>query len=152
MQSPHVALRPSISRVLLSMRERWPLIVPGVLLLMLHLLPVPQNGKLAGMPVLCPLKALTGWPCPGCGLTRALVLCAHGDWQGAFNYHPLGAVFYFTLWIALALGVFSLLRKHTAASLLELLPQRGILFACVAALVGVWLIRLSGFFPYPPHF
>lgn len=40
----------------------------------------------------CVIKARTGWPCPGCGLTRVAVRVAHGDFQGAFDANPLGAL------------------------------------------------------------
>ena len=37
----------------------------------------------------CPWHAWTGWPCPGCGTTRALVRLLHGDVTGAFAVNPL---------------------------------------------------------------
>jgi hypothetical protein len=40
----------------------------------------------------CVIKARTGWPCPGCGLTRVAVRVAHGDVLGAFDANPLGTV------------------------------------------------------------
>jgi len=40
----------------------------------------------------CVLREHTGWPCPGCGLTRVAVRVAHGDIAGAFDANPLGAV------------------------------------------------------------
>jgi hypothetical protein len=40
----------------------------------------------------CALREHTGWPCPGCGLTRAAVRVAHGDFAGAFDANPLGTV------------------------------------------------------------
>ncbi|MFN0063299.1 MAG: DUF2752 domain-containing protein [Myxococcaceae bacterium] len=39
----------------------------------------------------CPLRAHTGWPCPGCGLTRATEAVTHFDLVRAFSVHPLGA-------------------------------------------------------------
>jgi len=41
-------------------------------------------------PVLCPFRALTGLPCPGCGLTRSWVYAAHGWWEQSFSSHPFG--------------------------------------------------------------
>ena len=37
----------------------------------------------------CPVFWLTGVPCPGCGMTRALLHAARLDFIGAFYYHPL---------------------------------------------------------------
>lgn len=40
----------------------------------------------------CVLRRTTGWPCPGCGLTRVADRFAHGHFAGAFEANPLGAV------------------------------------------------------------
>lgn len=37
----------------------------------------------------CPLYKLTGVPCPGCGMSRALFSLAKLDFAGAWYYHPL---------------------------------------------------------------
>lgn len=37
----------------------------------------------------CPVKALTGVPCPGCGLSRAAVSLLRLDAAAAFRYHPM---------------------------------------------------------------
>jgi Protein of unknown function (DUF2752) len=48
---------------------------------------------LSGLPFFnCFLREHTGWPCPGCGLTRVAIRVAHGDIGGAFDANPLGAV------------------------------------------------------------
>ncbi|NGN95020.1 DUF2752 domain-containing protein [Nocardioides sp. KC13] len=39
---------------------------------------LPAGGIEDG-PVICPFRALTGLPCPGCGLTRSWVYLMHGD-------------------------------------------------------------------------
>lgn len=38
---------------------------------------------------ICPIKALTGIPCPGCGMTRALGLLLTGQFARSFQMHPL---------------------------------------------------------------
>lgn len=37
--------------------------------------------------IVCPFLWLTGHPCPGCGMTRALLTLLQGDVPGAFRYH-----------------------------------------------------------------
>ena len=53
-------------------------------------------GVLAALMLLdiyrCPFKAVTGIPCPGCGMTRAVLSACKGDFRGAFYYHPLWIV------------------------------------------------------------
>ena len=44
-----------------------------------------------GSPV-CPLHAMTGLWCPGCGLTRAMVRLAHGDPYGAIRMNLLSPI------------------------------------------------------------
>lgn len=36
----------------------------------------------------CPLRALTGWVCPGCGGLRAVHAMTHGDWATAWGLNP----------------------------------------------------------------
>ena len=37
----------------------------------------------------CPIRWLTGIPCPGCGMTRALCALLKLDFSGAFYFHPM---------------------------------------------------------------
>jgi Protein of unknown function (DUF2752) len=39
-------------------------------------------------PPLCPIRAVTGYWCPGCGMTRAVLALGRGDWSVANRYHP----------------------------------------------------------------
>ena len=38
---------------------------------------------------LCPVKAITGLDCHGCGITRMFVALFHGNIYQAFRYNPL---------------------------------------------------------------
>jgi uncharacterized protein DUF2752 len=40
----------------------------------------------------CAIRQATGWPCPGCGLTRVADRMAHLNVAGALDANPLGAV------------------------------------------------------------
>ena len=37
----------------------------------------------------CIIKSLIGIPCPGCGMTRALLCAIHLKFRDAFAFHPL---------------------------------------------------------------
>jgi hypothetical protein len=40
----------------------------------------------------CPFRALTGLPCPLCGMTRAVTAAMRGDVWASLRYHPAGIV------------------------------------------------------------
>lgn len=43
-----------------------------------------------GHQTICPFRALTGLPCPGCGITRSLVFLYRGDLLTSLRYHLFG--------------------------------------------------------------
>jgi uncharacterized protein DUF2752 len=61
-------------------------------------------GLTAFLPV-CPFRALTGLPCPTCGVTRSLLALAAGHPETALTYSPLAVA---TILLALAAGVWGL--------------------------------------------
>lgn len=54
--------------------------------LMLH----NHNNHLETDQSLCPFKMLTGFPCPGCGITKSLVYLYQGNIYKSMSYHVLG--------------------------------------------------------------
>ena len=60
------------------------LIVPFFLMLDNH------NDHLETDQSFCPFKMLTGFPCPGCGITKSLVYFYQGDLYKSISYHILG--------------------------------------------------------------
>lgn len=51
---------------------------------------------------ICPVRNITGFPCPACGISRALKLFLEGDFSGAFRMHPF---FYPVLLLAVWAGI-----------------------------------------------
>ncbi|WP_286971217.1 DUF2752 domain-containing protein [Flavobacterium sp. UBA4854] len=60
------------------------LVVPFFLMLDNH------NDHLETDQSFCPFKMLTGFPCPGCGITKSLVYFYQGDLYKSISYHILG--------------------------------------------------------------
>lgn len=115
-----------------------------------YLVPASLTGYLwlkGGMPHLpgwsCPLRVLTGIPCPTCFLTRATALALRGNLQTSWQWHPLGPL------VAAALLAWSL----TALRQRRLVPPHLALWPLMSAggsLVGaVWLARLPAWVGAP---
>lgn len=59
---------------------------------------------------LCPFKMMTGFPCPGCGITKSLVYCYQGEFHKSISYHVLGPfvlLFSFTSIVVLTIELFT---------------------------------------------
>lgn len=52
----------------------------------------------------CPVRELSDWRCPGCGLTTSTKLLLQGRWDGAFNAHWFAPVF-MLFWVSVAVGL-----------------------------------------------
>ncbi len=65
--------------------------------------------------VLCPLRAVTGIPCPSCGLTRALAHLERGHWAEALKFHPFSPLLFL---LALVLIILLLLELATRKAII----------------------------------
>jgi hypothetical protein len=70
----------------------------GVVALAFAMVEVP-GGRVAfrgltdhPLPHTCTSRALFGWSCPGCGLTRSIIHLAAGDWRASWRRHRLGTL------------------------------------------------------------
>ena len=48
------------------------------------------NSKFETSQSFCPMKLLTGLPCPGCGITKSLVFAYQGEFFKSISYHIFG--------------------------------------------------------------
>jgi hypothetical protein len=103
----------------------------------------------AGLPMLCPFRMVTGLPCPGCGMTRSLISLAHGDIAASLYFHPLGPALAIVAALAGAgrLEPFDatarvVIRHFTSSTRVENEP---LVWVGLGATFAVWLVRLPLF-------
>jgi membrane-associated PAP2 superfamily phosphatase len=82
--------------------------------------------------VSCPLRAVTGIPCPFCGMTRAVIAAAHGHVGTSLAFNPGGMV-------VLALALVALFRPQWLTRLR--LPWWS--FAVVFGVLWVWNVGFN---------
>ena len=91
----------------------------------------------------CPLKLSLGVACPGCGLTRAIVLLAQGKWQAAVHLHAFAPV---GLGIGLLLVAGTLLpakiRHRVTLRLAAFEKRSGIVFWLILGVLIYWICRI----------
>lgn len=89
-----------------------------------------------GLPLLppCPVRALTGIECPGCGGLRACWSLLHGDMAGAWASNPL----IFVIVPALAVGLVVWVKAALTDTAVPRLPRP--IVWCVLALTALWVI------------
>ena len=104
---------------------------------------------LAGLPWKCPLLALTGIPCPTCGLTRAARLALHGDFGAATRMHPLWFVVVPALGAVLGGEMVAYARAGRWGEVIERRWVKWTLGAIASALLVIWIARFAGAFGGP---
>lgn len=102
-----------------------------------------QHNHLETDQSLCPLKMLTGFPCPGCGITKSLVYCYEGDLQKSLYYHILGPFVILFCVIAVAVLTTELITKKEYFN--ALLFNKKLAYALAIFLITYHFIRIVYF-------
>jgi hypothetical protein len=75
--------------------------------IMLH----SDNTHIETSQSLCPFKMLTGFPCPGCGITKSLIFLYEGNFSKSIYYHLFGPFTVLFCVIAVIVLIMELLTK-----------------------------------------
>jgi len=98
----------------------------------------------------CPIFQATGIPCPGCGLSRAIIILLSGDWQRALQLHIFAPV---VLLVTLVSFIVTFLpegrRQWTIKKIEQIEMKTGVSFVILVSIVLYWVIRLI---VSPAHF
>lgn len=97
----------------------------------------------------CPIYAFSGIPCPGCGLSRATVLLARGQWGAAIHMHAFAPVILAAVIVFTIAGL--LPRKHLQSMLSGIAcaeRHTGFVVILTLAVLIYWGLRVSGVIEY----
>jgi hypothetical protein len=101
------------------------------------------DGHLDTAQSFCPLKMLTGFPCPGCGITKAMVYFYRGDVAKSLHYHILGP--FAVLASVFLLGMLCTELATGKRYLRSVIYNRRLGYALAVLLVGYHITRLFFF-------
>ena len=88
----------------------------------------------------CPIRQITGVPCPTCFLTRSTCLALQGDLENSFKMHIFGP------FIALFLIIWSI-KSFKTKKLFPFLITEKLLLISLLSLMSYWIFRLFYGFP-----
>ena len=88
----------------------------------------------------CPIRQLTGIPCPTCFLTRSTCLALQGDLEDSFKMHIFGP------FIALFLIIWSI-KSIKTKKLFPFLINEKLFLISLLSLISYWIFRLFNGFP-----
>ncbi len=86
----------------------------------------------------CPFRAVLHIPCPGCGMTRALVSLLSGNLQASLVWHPM-------LIPTIILGIGMLVSYRKSPKVFKILA-----WIWIVLMIVCWLWRLIFVFPIQP--
>lgn len=89
----------------------------------------------------CPLVITTGFPCPGCGMTRALLFLFTGQIERSWNAHPM-AVF----WVLLA--IYCVVMRYILGK--EVKGFKTMAVILLSAMLICYIYRMATLFPNQP--
>ena len=136
-------IRPRISRLLftpvlapLVQDRRLTLILMGVAALQVCLTAM-------GFPAWqCPFKSSLGIPCPGCGLSSAIVFLIQGHWRGAVSVHAFAPVFLFGFFMMMATAVLpERLHRNAIRWIAWVERYTGIIPFLLIGIIVYWVLR-----------
>ena len=89
-----------------------------------------------GLGIPCPFRLITGWKCPGCGISTLFLLLAEGDLRGAYAANPF---LFVTMPLLLAQIIYTTYLKKCSRPLPPW--NQRLLFVYLAALIVFGVMR-----------
>jgi len=98
--------------------------------------------------VLCPVKNISGYPCPSCGSTRAVILLIQGEFSEAMLSNPLGFIILLLMIILPIWMIFDVLTErmslfHTYRKVEKWLRKRQIAIPLLLLVLANWIWNIN---------
>jgi len=101
----------------------------------------------------CPIRAATGVPCPGCGMTVSAVQFLRGDFAASIETHAFAPIFLLAMFVMVAALILPSNSRQQLVSFIHRLETRfGVTSWVLFALVVYWGVRLIGLVSFPNSF
>jgi len=91
---------------------------------------------------ICPVVLMTGYPCPGCGMTRAALRLLRFDFSGAWAMHPF-------IYAVVILGMMFCINRYLLNEKYSR-QMKGIIFLTAIAMIVFYIWRMHTMFPVTP--
>ncbi|MDP4121153.1 MAG: DUF2752 domain-containing protein [Bacillota bacterium] len=102
------------------------------------IIPAAFIGILLLLGYQCPFEKFFGIPCPGCGMTRAMLALFHGDIKSSLSLHPLAIPLIICILIYF-LGIFT--KEY------DLMKNKYFLVIATIIFLATYIIRMIFVFP-----
>ena len=97
------------------------------------------------LPELCFARRITGYGCPGCGMTRCFISLMHGDFAAAWHYNPAGLLLFTLMAAQIPFRSLQLWRIRRGLPEWNTGWTAQVLLGILAVLmIGQWALRLVG--------
>jgi hypothetical protein len=93
-------------------------------------------------PMCCLLRKSVGLPCPMCGMTRGVCLCAHGRFLEAMGYNPLAVPFVIVAAALCAKWAFEIVVRHKIQIILRPAWNTSLWAGLYAVVLASWVYLL----------
>lgn len=95
----------------------------------------------------CPVKSTLGVVCPGCGLTRAMVLLIQGHWHASFHTHAFAPIFLTGVMVLTIISITPKKFQQKAARwTTEFEKRTGVGAVLMIAMLTYWIFRIIHLF------
>ena len=101
---------------------------------------VNSSGHIETDQSICPFKMLSGFPCPGCGITKSLVFLYEGDVGKSIYYHLFGPLTFLICIAAILVLSLELVTKKEYFQ--NILFSKKLAYVLGSTLAGYHVIRL----------
>jgi hypothetical protein len=132
---------PRITSKFISIASNQKKLFAVVIFLFVSLISFINDGFTQGR-VLCPILAITGHQCPGCGSIRSIAAFSQGDLLTSFTYNPITFVLIALLLTSIFLPNSYMRQKSYMVKTLNLQNRGVFTFTVVALFISSWLITL----------
>jgi hypothetical protein len=110
-----------------------------------------QDGFTHGGGIPCIWRSITGYPCPGCGLTRSLASMSHFDIVSAIRFNPSGLLIVIAAFVAVVRPQLLVSARSFYERKIATRSDRSVMIASASLFLIITIVNIirvqSGFYP-----